>query len=89
MDDVVRKICDKVSEGLLPIQDPITTWAGYGTGVPCDCCDARIDATQIEHELELPGDRVLRLHASCEAMWRQFKTQRRRASDPDPPVGHG
>jgi len=60
---------DKLARDLLPIADPLKTWAGNGNGRPCHGCNLPISATKIEHEwTSQTGARcVFTLHA---ATWR-------------------
>jgi hypothetical protein len=60
----------KLAAGLLPRHRPVKSWAGFGTGNACDGCDESILATEVEHELDFAESPTLRLHATCEAIWR-------------------
>ena len=42
MDEASRRITDKLWRGILPTDDSVKTWGGYGTGLTCDGCDAPI-----------------------------------------------
>ena len=58
---------------VLPYQEPLRTWAGRGTGVPCNLCGAPIRAQDIEYEVELPAPagslRGLHFHFNCYRTW--------------------
>jgi len=62
----------KLAAGLLPCHRPVKSWAGFGTGNACDGCDESILATEVEHELDFAESPTLRLHATCEAIWREL-----------------
>jgi hypothetical protein len=58
----------------VPYQEPVRTWAGRGTGVPCNLCGTPIKAQDIEYEVELlspaSGDlRGLHFHFNCYRAW--------------------
>ena len=56
----------------VPYTKPQRTWAGHGSGGPCDLCGEPIDPQQIEYEVELSEDAcvsVLNLHLSCFEVW--------------------
>ena len=55
-----------------PIQENARTWAGKGSGAPCDLCEHPIAAREIEYEVELAtpnGVRTLRFHLTCHQKW--------------------
>ena len=57
----------------LPYQEPLRTWAGRGTGVPCNLCRAPIKAQDIEYEVELlapaGSSHGLHFHFNCYRLW--------------------
>ena len=57
----------------LPYQEPLRTWAGRGTGVPCNLCRAPISTQDIEYEVELlasaGNSRGLHFHFNCYRLW--------------------
>lgn len=78
--DIIR---EKLSEGLLPGKAPAHTWCGYGSRKPCNGCNEPILNTEVEHELDFNGTRVVRFHAACEAIWRGLIVNRTsRTTDP-------
>jgi len=68
----VEKILAKMSDGLLPVQEPKKTWGGYGSGNPCAACDEPILPHLVEHEVDLESTTLL-FHAACDAMWRGLR----------------
>ena len=62
-------IAEKVLRRVLPSDEPLKLWAGYGNGRSCDGCEKSITATEIEHELDLPGEVILRFHVACAGFW--------------------
>ena len=57
---------------VLPSGTPRRTWAGHGTGGPCDFCAQLIRPEQVDYEVELQGGsttRVLHLHLKCYQDW--------------------
>ena len=41
-EEVLRKICDKLADGALPIEPPLHTWGTRGDGQTCGVCDEEI-----------------------------------------------
>ncbi len=74
MDLASQRIRDKLWYGILPNVDPVSTWAGYGSGRSCDGCEMIIGPKEAEHEAELANGRTLRFHAVCETLWRVLRT---------------
>jgi hypothetical protein len=71
-DDVIRtRIRAMLESGDLPCEHPETTWAGRGFGQLCAACAERIEATEVEYEVDLASGRTLRLHRQCHALWLQ------------------
>jgi hypothetical protein len=57
---------------VLPYQEPLRTWAGYGTGALCNLCGLPIRAEAIEYEVELASGgnpRTLHFHFNCYRLW--------------------
>jgi hypothetical protein len=80
-----QRILDKLSSQALPTQEPSTTWAGFGSGLPCDGCERPIRESEVEHELEFDtgrGKRTLHFHVACVAIWWALKE---RPSEPAGP----
>lgn len=50
---------------------PLRTWAGHGSGAPCNGCGTAINEKDIEYEVELsPGsDATLHFHFNCYQDW--------------------
>ena len=60
------------SSGVLSQQAPLRTWAGRGTGAPCNLCGRAIQAHEVEYEIELApatAGRSLRFHFNCYRAW--------------------
>jgi hypothetical protein len=56
----------------LPYEDPVRTWAGYGTGALCNLCGIAVNVHDIEYEVELLTQgsvRTLRFHLKCYRIW--------------------
>jgi len=58
-------------EGASPVQRPLRTWAGHGTGIPCNACGMAIDEKDIEYEVEMPRGslQTLHFHFNCYQDW--------------------
>ena len=76
MDAPSALIIEKLSQGALPVADPLKLWIGYGTGRRCDGCDEVISESMQEQEVEMPGGLILRLHVPCHTLWRTLKDTR-------------
>ncbi len=54
--------------------EPLTVWAGPGSGDPCEYCHRPIGPGEIEYEVLDPAylgiGRRLRFHIDCYASWR-------------------
>ena len=64
---------ERLQSGELPINGPSKRFTGYGSGV-CALCDARIQPSEIQYELEFVNPRVLgrtviHFHSQCESIW--------------------
>jgi hypothetical protein len=79
---------ERIERGLLPRKIPKTIWAGGGSGRPCSLCDQAIRRTEMEYELPEPdgaaGERTVRLHLRCHAVWQLelADLSRRQGGDP-------
>ena len=71
--DMSACIRAKIESGRLPTpSDPIgKSWAGKGSGRPCDGCDQPITNADVEHEIEVPTGETVRFHKWCFAAWQQ------------------
>jgi hypothetical protein len=73
MDAASARIMDKLWQGTLPADDPVRLRGGFGSGLPCDGCDAAIASSEPEDEVEMPDGRILRFHVGCAGLWRALK----------------
>ena len=66
-------IGENIFGGGLPRQTPERMWGGAGSGVDCALCGERINADQLEYELEFrasgPGRASYHVHVRCCAEW--------------------
>jgi hypothetical protein len=62
-----------LSTGLLPRQDEIRMFGGYGTGAPCSGCGLPIRPTDVEYELVFADERSFVFHPTCANLWRVLK----------------
>lgn len=78
LDATTAAVREKLRSGILPLppDSPAKSWAGKGTGLPCEGCDRIITPDQIEYELDLPDSRKLRLHADCVGVWHGVWSER-------------
>ena len=76
MNAASARIMDKLWRGSLPTDDPVTTWGGSGSGLPCDGCDVTIPSSEQEHEEDMPDGRTLHFHVACAGLWRVLKDSR-------------
>ena len=63
-----------------PYQKPLRTWASRGTGTTCNLCNGRIHPTDIEYQVELALDgvmRMLNMHFACHQRWAAEGRRRR------------
>jgi hypothetical protein len=72
--EIVR---EKFNAGILPLEDPARTWAGFGTGDQCSVCGQPIQPSQTEYELRYDNRAPLRFHVVCHSLW---DSERRLAS---------
>ena len=57
---------------LMRPRESLRTWAGHGTGVTCSGCGERIQAHEIEYEVEMPAGNeapTLNFHLACYRSW--------------------
>ena len=73
MDIPAQMIEEKLRTGLLPHQDEISSYAGYGTGAPCAGCDLAIHPNEVEYELIFADERSYAFHLDCVNIWRELK----------------
>ena len=71
MDDplIRRRIRDKLAAGHLPRKPPTKVWAGTATRKPCAACDAVIEESDIEIEVEAVPGETFYLHRRCHEVW--------------------
>jgi hypothetical protein len=55
----------RVIAGALPRPTTYRTWSWVSTGRACDGCGEIVGAAEIEHDVEVDGAIVLRLHSEC------------------------
>ena len=60
---------EKLNAGILPLDDPVTRWAGFGGGNPCSVCEQIIQPSQTEYELRYDNRAPLRFHVVCHGLW--------------------
>jgi hypothetical protein len=60
-----------VEGGELPCEESGKVWAGRGGGTHCAACGEIIESTEIEFEVELGPNTVLRLHRLCHHIWQE------------------
>ena len=70
---IAERIRAALVSGALPCIGSDRSWAGHGTGRPCGVCGLRIEPTQIEHEVDVPGAEPV--HAACLMIWREESRQ--------------
>jgi hypothetical protein len=66
--ELKRIAAEKRRQGHLPRICAARTWAGNGSGAVCVLCEAPIDASQIEYEVEWSkgiDTELLRFHELC------------------------
>jgi hypothetical protein len=59
----------RVSTGALPRPDAYRTWSWVSTGRTCDGCGEVVGAAEIQHDVDVNGTIVLRLHPECFRAW--------------------
>ena len=55
----------RVVAGSLARPPAYRTWSWVSTGRPCDGCGETVGAAEIEHDVDVNGAIVLRLHPEC------------------------
>ena len=68
-----QMISAKLSTGLLPRQDEIRMFGGYGTGAPCSGCGLPLPPTDVEYELVFADERSFVFHPTCANLCRVLK----------------
>ena len=68
-----QMISAKLSTGLLPRQDEIRMFGGYGTGAPCSGCGLPLPPTDVVYELVFADERSFVFHPTCANLWRVLK----------------
>jgi hypothetical protein len=59
----------RANAGALPRLAGYRTWSWTSTGRPCDGCGDIVGATEIQHDVEVRGQIMLRLHPECFRAW--------------------
>ena len=59
----------RVVAGALASPTAYRTWSWVSTGRECDGCGEVVGAAEIEHDVDVDGAIVLRLHAECFRAW--------------------
>lgn len=62
----------RIAQGELPRDVPAGMWGGDGTDQPCSLCDKAIHRAELECEVEVKLNdllRTFRFHILCHAMW--------------------
>jgi hypothetical protein len=59
----------RVNAGALPRLAGYRTWSWVSTGRTCDGCGERVGAAEIQHDVDVGGTIVLRLHPECFRAW--------------------
>ena len=59
----------RVTAGALPRVKDYRTWSWVSTGRTCDGCGEAVGAAEIQHDVDVNGAIVLRLHAECFLAW--------------------
>jgi hypothetical protein len=55
--------------GALPRVAGYRTWSWVATGLSCDGCGEPVGGGEIQHDVEVDGTVVLRLHPECFHAW--------------------
>jgi hypothetical protein len=59
----------RVTAGTLPRMTGYRTWSWVSTGRTCDGCGEAVGAAEIQHDVDVNGTIVLRLHPECFRAW--------------------
>jgi len=62
-------IIARISDGKVPVVDPVTLLGDNGSGTPCRVCEQPVQRHQIEYEVTDPEGRLLSFHQACQAIW--------------------
>jgi len=79
LSEIVRA---KLNAGILPLEDPVRRWAGFGSGKQCSLCEQPIQPSHTEYELRFENREALQFHVVCHDVWdgeRRRARSRRRA----------
>jgi hypothetical protein len=66
---LVDQIREKLDAGVLPRVLPEKMWTSYGHGNSCDGCGEPIHPAQVEYEVGINENNVVRLHIGCAGTW--------------------
>jgi len=77
MDDpqLRRRIREKLATGQLPRKPPAKVWAGTATRKMCVACEAVIEESDIEIEMELGPGETFYLHRRCHEVWSEERAR--------------
>ena len=77
MDDPLlrRRIREKLATGQLPRKPPAKVWAGTATRKTCAACEAVIEESDIEIEMEAAPGETFYLHRRCHEMWSEERAR--------------
>jgi hypothetical protein len=75
-ESLARIVRDKVDEGVLPVESPVTLWAGLGNGERCTACGQQILGSQVEFEPQYDERPGIRLHLGCHRLWEEERRRR-------------
>jgi hypothetical protein len=73
-DPLPERVREALRAGTLPRLDGGRSWAGHGSGRECRVCGLRIEASQVEMEVEADDERIL-VHRDCLVIWHQESRQ--------------
>lgn len=59
----------RVVSGALPPATRYRTWSWVSTGRTCDGCGDIVGAAEIQHDVDVDGSVLLRLHPECFRAW--------------------
>jgi hypothetical protein len=79
--DIIR---EQIDAGLLPREDHIKLWIGYGQNRPCVACERVILVSQVEHEFQFADGRMIPMHIGCVGLYEAERRHRGwRSTRPD------
>lgn len=61
--------------GIVPREEPLKMWAGFGTNARCALCGRRLQASDIEYELEFASGISLIVDSHCHSLWDEERTK--------------